>query len=205
MVQVKICGITNIVDAKAALTYGADALGFIFYQKSKRFITPEKARSIIEELPPFTVTVGVFVNSSVGDIYHTVKKSGINTVQLSGDESHSFINSLNYPKIKTVHIGEGSDFDFDQLAKFESIKFLLDSSASYGGSGVTSNWRICKKIAEKFPVILAGGLTPGNVLQAIEYVKPAAVDVSSGVELNPKKKDLKKMQKFISQVKSIRS
>jgi phosphoribosylanthranilate isomerase len=204
MVQVKICGITNLKDAKAALNYGADALGFVFYQKSKRYITPDNARNIIMQLPPFTITVGIFVNSSVGEIYHTVKKSGINTVQLSGDESPSFVNSLNYPRIKALHLAENFIYNQQELEKFENVIFLLDSAVSYGGSGVPANWQVCREIAAAYPVILAGGLTPHNVTQAIEYVRPAAVDVSSGVEQKPGKKNAKKMREFIQTVKKMK-
>ena len=203
MVQVKICGITNIEDAEAALKYGADALGFICYKKSKRYIPASQIHSITQKLPLFTVTVGVFVNPDLEEIHSVVKDSGIRLVQLSGDESPSFVRSLNYPVIKTLHIGDDYNYIQKDLDEFGKVIFLLDSSVSYGGSGVLANWKICKKIANKNPVILAGGLTPENVSKAINYIKPVAVDVSSGVEKNAVKKDLVKIQRFISNVKKL--
>ena len=199
MIQVKICGITNYDDAQAALDYGADAIGFIFSHRSRRFVSSKKVYSIISKLPPFAMTVGVFVNSSREEIESAVKNSGIKMVQLSGDESFSFVNSLSYPKIKAIHIKRNSNAE--ELKKYKNTRFLLDSSVSYGGSGVQADWEICRKIARKYPIILAGGLTSQNIIEAIEYVQPVAVDVSSGVETVGNRKDIKKMREFISIVK----
>jgi phosphoribosylanthranilate isomerase len=203
MIQVKICGITNKEDALAALEAGADALGFIFYPGSKRFIKPDVAGNIIRQLPPFITPVGVFVNNYPADIELACRVSGIGMVQLSGDEQPTALTGITLPVIKTLHIGETfqvDKFDFDAYGK---VHFLLDSAGSWGGSGKTANWQICMEIAKKFKVILAGGLTPDNVAEAIRRVLPAAVDVSSGVEKAPGIKDHEKLQAFISTVKKI--
>jgi phosphoribosylanthranilate isomerase len=201
MVQVKICGITNIDDAMTAIEAGADALGFIFYAKSKRFIDPASAGKIIEQLPPLTTTVGVFVNSSLEDIKLAIKVSKIARVQLSGNESADYIKNIALPVIKTLHIGADFSMDDVNFHAYHHAQLLLDSAGSWGGSGKTAHWGICAKIAQQYKVILAGGLTSENVTEAIKQVKPAAVDVSSGVEKAPGIKDPMKIQAFISNVK----
>lgn len=199
--QVKICGITNIEDAFAALDAGADALGFIFYPKSKRYIAPEAAGSIIKQLPPLTTTVGVFVNTAPEDINEAVKISGITMVQLSGNEPADDITRITRNVIKVLHIGtdfKAESFDFKA---YKTPYFLLDSADVWGGSGEKADWAVCRLIAEKFKVILAGGLTPDNVVEAIKQVQPAAVDVSSGIEKEPGIKDHAKIQEFVSAAK----
>jgi phosphoribosylanthranilate isomerase len=203
MIQVKICGITNKEDAFATLDAGADALGFIFYPLSKRYIEPDAAGDIIRQLPPLVTTVGVFVNEYPANIDLACRVIGINMAQLSGSEPSQDVWNITCPVIKVLHIGEDfsvEQFDFNVYGK---ARFLLDSADSWGGSGKTANWEICRKIAQKYNVILAGGLTPENVAEAIRQVQPAAVDVSSGVEKAPGIKDHSKIRDFISAAKNI--
>jgi phosphoribosylanthranilate isomerase len=201
MIQVKICGITNIDDALTAIEAGADALGFIFYKGSKRFIDPVSAGKIVEHLPPLTTTVGVFVNASPEDIKLACKISRVAMVQLSGNESGDYIGEITLPVIKTLHIDKNLSLDRIDFHAYHQAHLLLDSAGSWGGSGMPAPWKICAKIAKKFKVILAGGLTPENVVEATRQVQPAAVDVSSGVEISPGIKDPLKIQAFISAVK----
>lgn len=202
--RVKICGITNLNDALAAVDAGADALGFIFYPKSSRFISWQEARCIIAELPPFVARVGVFVDADIGTIRQAIVESGINHVQLHGDEPPGFGEDLRLPIIKAFRVAD--ERSLANLDTFPAAAFLLDSftPGQHGGTGATFNWDIAvkAKTAGK-PIILAGGLTPANVGQAVQKVAPYAVDVSSGVESKPGHKDSDKVRRFISAAKSV--
>lgn len=201
MVKVKICGITNLEDAIFACEYGTDALGFVFYKKSPRYIIPEQAGEIIKNLPPFVTTVGVFVNESHAEIDRYINLTGITTVQLHGDEPQDFIDKIGLPVIKAIRIRDEKDIKI--MAKYSVSAFLLDSfTDSYGGSGRTFNWNIAKKAKKYRRIIVSGGLTPENVVSAIEIVRPYGVDVSSGVESRPGKKDNRKVLAFIKAVRS---
>lgn len=201
MVRIKICGITNAEDASAAVEYGADALGFVFYPKSPRCITPENARTIIEALPPFVATVGVFVNETVETINSIRTETGISMIQLHGEEPPALCKA--WPRvIKAFRVAAMSDLD--SLAQYSASAFLLDaySPAGYGGTGQIFNWEIAVEAKRYGRIILAGGLTHDNIAQAVAKVSPYGVDVSSGVEREKGRKDLEKMRLFIERAKA---
>ncbi len=204
MVRVKICGITNREDALRAVEYGADALGFVFYKGSPRYIEPEKASDIIRALPPFVSAVGVFVNEDPLEILRISALTGIDTVQLHGDEKpHSIIYPLKV--IKAIRVRELNDLE--PLKEFSGCNaFLLDtySPESYGGTGQIFNWDIAVEAKRFGRIILAGGLNPDNIERAIRWVHPYGVDVSGGVEKEKGIKDHKKLKAFIKIAKSIK-
>lgn len=197
MVKVKICGITNLDDALVAVAAGADALGFVFYEKSPRFINPVKAAEIILRLPPFVQTVGLFVNEETEQINWTVDYCGIDVVQLHGDETPDDCLEVKRRVIKAFRIQ--NNISIDPLNKYQVSGYLLDawSPDAYGGTGRTFNWELAEAARQYGPVILAGGLLPENVAEAIKVVNPYAVDVSSGVESSLGKKDPQKVRAFI--------
>ncbi len=199
--RVKICGITNSEDAQAAVESGADALGFVF-AKSPRQVTREQARDIIAELPPFVSPVGVFVDEKADTIKGICDFCGIHTVQLHGNESPLYLNDLKgYKIIKAFRIKDA--VDLKHLANYKPHAFLLDSYVKgvMGGTGMTFNWEIAGKAHRYGAIILSGGLTPENVREAIRTVKPYAVDVSSGVEASPGRKDKLLVKRFIANAK----
>jgi len=202
MVRVKVCGITNAVDALRAVELGADALGFIFYKGSKRYIDPRDAHRIISSLPPFISSVGVFVNQTVPEIKGAVETSGVDTVQLHGDETPEFCAMLPYKLIKAVRVKDTVNSDQVELYPVRAILFDKHTDEMYGGTGTSFDWGVLKGINISKKVILSGGLTPENVSRAIEIVKPYGVDVSTGVEDSPGKKNHMKMRKFIEAVKN---
>jgi len=202
MVRVKVCGITNAVDALRAVELGADALGFIFYKGSKRYIDPRDAHRIISSLPPFISSVGVFVNQTVPEIKGAVETSGVDRVQLHGDETPEFCAMLPYKLIKAVRVKDTVNSDQVELYPVRAILFDKHTDEMYGGTGTSFDWGVLKGINISKKVILSGGLTPENVSRAIEIVKPYGVDVSTGVEDSPGKKNHMKMRKFIEAVKN---
>ncbi len=205
MIKVKICGITNIEDAMYAVEYGADALGFVFYNRSPRHVTEKVAKQIISHLPPFILTVGVFVNESVENISKIVKKCDIDIVQLHGDEGPGFCKKVRKRVIKAVRIKNVESLKTLSLYKNKINALLLDSfnEEVYGGTGNRFDWSLAKKAKKHGKIILAGGLNIENVSKAVKLVKPYAVDVSSGVEAGPGKKDKKKVKKFIKMAKGL--
>jgi phosphoribosylanthranilate isomerase len=202
-VRVKICGITNAADAETAVEAGADALGFIFFERSKRYLAPAPAGQIIRKVPPFVTCVGVFVNASKDEIHRAAGESGIGCIQLHGEETPEFASSCQGTVIKAFAI-RGAD-SLHSLREYQTSAFLLDtwSATASGGTGQVFNWEwaIEAKGVGK-PIILAGGLTPDNVAQAVQQVRPYAVDVSSGVELSPGRKNPEKVRRFIEAVKA---
>lgn len=203
-VKVKICGITSREDALGALEAGADALGFVFYSKSPRYIAPKAAAEIIASLPPFISNVGLFVNGSDQEVRQIVERTGIDTLQFHGDESAEDCAPFLRHCIKAFRIADVDSLN--QLPDFHTRAWLLDSfvPGEQGGTGVTFNWALAKQaVSLNRPVILAGGLTADNVQEAIRQVRPYAVDVSSGVESAPGKKDLAKVRAFIQSAKSV--
>ncbi len=203
MTKVKICGITNKEDALYAVECGADALGFIFYEKSPRYIEPFNAKTIIAALPPFVTTVGVFVNKDLNDIRDITLLTGITVVQLHGDESPSYCNLIEGKLIKAIRVK--NDISIEGLKKYDVDAFLLDSfdKNCFGGTGMTFDWKLAEKAKLYGKIILAGGLTPDNVEDAVKKVLPYGVDVGSGVEKKPGIKNKNKVKEFIVRSKAI--
>jgi phosphoribosylanthranilate isomerase len=203
-VKVKICGITSLADAVNATETGADALGFMFYAPSPRNIEPAKVQEIIKDLPAFIKKVGVFVDAEIPFIQKIVEQTGIDTVQLHGNESPSFCDQLSGLTVYKAFRVQDED-SLKQLKTYSVNAWLLDSFTPgvFGGSGATFNWDIAlEAIKLGTPVILAGGLTPENVAEAIRKVRPYGVDVSSGVEISRGKKDPEKVRNFVRNAKS---
>ena len=208
MVKVKICGITNLEDALAAADLGADMLGFNFYEGSKRYVEPAEAAKIIIGLDGRVDPVGVFVNADLGTIQRTVEAAGFAAVQLHGDETPEFVHEVArtccVPVIKALRVSPG--FLVEVVREFSADSILLDvfSPAAFGGTGERFDWRVAVAAKEYTDrLFLAGGLTPENVAAAVELVRPYAVDVASGVESSPRKKDAKKMEAFIRNARGI--
>ena len=199
--RVKICGITNLDDALCAVGNGADAVGFNFYKKSPRYVAPGKAGEIIADLPPFVTPVGVFVNASEVHIDVVVKLAGLRAIQLHGDEPPEACLGHSVPVIRVLRVGQ--DFDAETMRSYLVDTFLLDTAktGSYGGTGKTFDWSRAKEAKAFGRIILAGGLNPDNVAEAIDEVAPYAVDTSSGVEIEPGKKDHEKVRKFLEVAK----
>ena len=203
MVRVKICGITNREDAACAVAHGADALGFNFYPRSPRCISPEGAGHIIRALPPFVTPVGVFVNETRDRIEATVASAGLRAIQLHGDEPPDACVGHSVPVIRAFRVGGG--FDIERMRHYPVDTYLLDTAAKghYGGTGETFDWKIAQEAASRARIILAGGLTPDNVSEAVRTVRPYAVDTSSGVEAAPGKKDHRKLIAFLQIVRTL--
>lgn len=204
MVFVKICGITNLEDALAALSAGADALGFNFYSRSSRFITPARARRIIEELPSEALSVGVFVNESEPEeVKRMADEAGVRAVQLHGDESPAYCRALRERfVIKALRVG--ADFRPESVLEYETDAILLDAfdRDARGGTGRVIDWRLARRTSELVPkLFLAGGLTVENVTEAIAAARPYAVDACSGLECAPGRKDAQRVQTFIRAAK----
>jgi len=204
MVKVKICGITNIDDAKAAVDAGADVIGFIFFKESPRYISPVKAKAIISAIPPFIVKIGVFVDETPEYIQRTVSETGVNLIQLHGNETPEICRSL-CNVIKAFRVKSLDSLDPFNKYKDTVSAFLLDTYTPdiLGGTGQIFNWDIAIEAKQFGRIILAGGLTPDNVADAVKRVAPYAVDVNSGIESKKGKKDHKKMQLFIQRAKAV--
>lgn len=196
--RVKICGITNLSDAETAIVAGVDALGFIFVPETPRYITPNNAAEIIRALPPFITTVGVFRNVEHKEIEGIASKTGITSVQLHGTESPKFCAQISLPVVKVFELQTKEDLQ--SLEDYNVSACLVDKPKSI--SGGTINLELALKARHHTNrLILAGGLTPENVADAVQYVKPYAVDVASGVESEKRKKDPKKIKAFIRAVR----
>lgn len=197
--KVKICGITNLADARVAVAAGADALGFNFHEKSPRFVPLEAAAEISRQLPPFVLRVGVFVNAPADFILHAIRESGLAMLQFHGDEPPEFCSQFGLMTMKAFRVR--GPVTLEEIPQYQTDAYLLDafSSTTFGGTGEKFNWDLAVE-AQKFgkPVFLAGGLTPENVADAIRQVRPFGVDVSSGVESAPGKKDHAKIKAFIT-------
>jgi len=201
MVKVKICGITNIDDAITAAEAGADALGFVFYPESPRFIEPRRARDIIRQLPVFVTAVGVFVDESEDLIRRIIRESGVQVLQFHGSESPVMCTRFREKVIKVIRIK-----DLESIAEMRMYPvgcFLLDTyhSLMKGGTGLSFDWSVAKEAKKYGRIILSGGLTPENVREAIAEVMPYGVDISSGVEIRPGVKDHDKIRAFIDEAK----
>jgi phosphoribosylanthranilate isomerase len=205
MVKVKICGITNLKDARQAFKAGADFLGFNFYPGSPRYVTPHRARGILRRLPKKIESVGVFVNERKNEMLKIARRVGLDYLQLHGEESPATIAHLarNLPVIKAVRVR--NSFRTAQLACYKHVSaFLLDGfdRRRRGGSGKTFRWNIALRAKRAGHIFLAGGLTPENVSEAIRSAKPYAVDVCSGVETKPGKKDPLLVANFMRAVRT---
>ncbi len=201
-IKVKICGITNVEDAIISADYGADAIGFIFYPKSSRYISPDEAARISALLPPFISVVGVFVDASSEFIKEVINKVKIDIVQLHGNESPDFCKMFDCKVIKAFRVQNAQTLEL--CKNYLNISWLLDAFNPdlIGGTGKVFDWKIALKARLlNQRIILSGGLTPENVADAIQKVRPMAVDVSSGIEISPSKKDHQKIKAFIKAVK----
>ncbi len=207
MVTVKVCGMTNEADARAAVEAGADALGFICYRKSPRFVEPNVIKRIVATLPPFVVPVGVFVNEEAQTVRAVMDDTGLMLAQLHGDESAAYCEQLGRPAIKAFRIkGPTAMLALAEYQGRAGIRaFLLDaySDQVYGGTGQVVDWASAAQVAKATRVVLAGGLTPENVGEAIRAVRPYGVDVSSGVESAPGRKDHARVRAFVEAVRLV--
>ena len=200
--KVKICGITNGPDAEAAVEAGADALGFVFYSQSPRAVDVEVAAAVIRALPPFVAKVGVFVDAALPTILEIAGQCGLDTIQLHGGESPELCGRIPLKTIKAFRVQ--NEAVLAELKRFNTSAWLLDGyvAGQPGGTGATFNWTIARQAcALGRPVILAGGLTPANIREAIRQVRPYGVDVSSGVEARAGKKDFAKLRDFLAAAK----
>ena len=213
MARVKICGITSVADALQVAAAGADAIGLVFYKKSSRYVSVEQAVEICEALPPFVSVVALFMNASSDYVHEVIADVHCNMLQFHGDESPSFCSSFDQPYMKAVAMGhkggdasDEDDFNFTEYAdQYPDAKaFLVDGHApgEAGGSGQSFDWQQIP-IDYPAPIILAGGLNPDNVANALQMADVYAVDVSSGVEVEPGIKDATKIQKFMQEVRSV--
>lgn len=205
MVKVKICGLTEVNDALDAVELGADFLGFNFYPESPRFVEPEIAQKILEEIPDNVSKVGVFVNTQISDVVDLAIQLGLDYLQFHGDETPEELNPLGRPWFKAFRLKNMSDLEL--IPAYECEWILLDaySETAYGGTGMTAQWDLvheAKQFGKK--IFLAGGLNPDNVEMAIQAVKPWAIDVASGVESSPGVKDRSKMETLIKRAKGVR-
>ena len=200
--KVKICGITNYEDAKLCIDNGVDALGFIFKESSKRFVSYQTAEKIISKLPDKLLKVGVFVNEELAIVKKVIRLTKINYVQLHGDESIKYINKLNIPIIKSFRVND--KFDFNQLKEYKNYELLLDtySEKEYGGTGKTFNWEVIPKEI-KSKIILAGGISIDNIERIKKEINPFMVDLSSSLESSPGKKDKTKVKDFLNKVSEL--
>lgn len=200
MTYVKICGITNLADALAAVAAGADALGFNFYRPSPRYIEPKAARAIIDQLPAIVLTVGVFVDEESPErVEQIADEAGVAALQLHGDESPDFCRALKDRYVIKV-LSVGRDFDPTRARDYEVQAIMLDAfdRRVRGGTGQTIDWSLARRTRELVPkLFLAGGLAPENVAAAISAVEPYAVDACSALETFPGKKDPQRLRAFI--------
>ena len=209
-IRVKICGITLIEDGLAAVAYGADALGFILYPGSPRYISPANARDISEQLPPFVDRVGVLVDENIETAVQFVKRAGFSCLQLHGTEPVDYCRELKIklPQLKIIKAFRvGDESRPGDFAPYEGCVegFLLDTyvKGEKGGTGEPFDWSVLQGLNLKRPVILAGGLGPGNIAGAIAVADPYAVDINSGVEIEPGKKDHARLRDLMQQIRDI--
>jgi phosphoribosylanthranilate isomerase len=201
-VKVKVCGMTSLKDALVAVEGGSDAVGFIFYKKSPRSVTMKTVREIVLELPPFVDTVGVFVDETAEQINKIADYCNLDIIQLHGDESPTFCKKIRRKVIKAFRIKDMQSVK--KLSSFQVSGFLLDTFSEnlHGGTGKVFDWNLALPAKKFGPVIMAGGLTPNNVQQAVRQIRPYGVDVCSGVESEPGIKDHKKVRAFLNNAKA---
>ena len=206
MTKIKICGIKTVNDAVAAMDAGADLLGFNFYPKSPRYIDPGQCRDIMAVMRKYAqlTYVGVFVNASLAEIQATMETCALTLAQLHGEETPAMLNALYGKAFKAFR---GVPLVLNGFLRESAPAFLVDASVkgTYGGTGVRADWSGAAQLAKEYPILLAGGLTPENVANAIQHVKPWGVDVASGVESAPGVKDVSKIRAFVQAVKSLQT
>jgi phosphoribosylanthranilate isomerase len=204
MIPTKICGITNLDDANVAVENGASAIGFIFYEKSPRTISINNAKSISKHLPKTIARVGVFVNHEKDFINEAISEVPLDMIQLHSDETPDFCNQFDVPILKALRIK--NEASLSVMDQYDVAVFLLDtfSNDQYGGTGETFDWSVLNR-KFKTPIILSGGLNPENILDAIDAVNPSAVDVNSGVESFPGKKDYNKLKSLFKNLNKTQS
>jgi phosphoribosylanthranilate isomerase len=214
MVRIKFCGLTSLSDATAAIELGADLLGFNFYARSPRYLSPADCRSIVQGLAGAVqqagrpvLMVGVFVNHPPEQISTLLKACGLDLAQLSGDEPAEDLHRIGPAAYKAIRPGNDrlpEEAIQAALHRHSAPAFLIDASipGEYGGTGQVADWHMARLAAGYFPLLLAGGLTPENVGQAVQVVQPWGVDVASGIERAPGKKDIHKMESFVTAVKA---
>jgi phosphoribosylanthranilate isomerase len=201
MTRVKICGITSAEDALAAVEAGADALGFVFVPGTPRLVHPETAERIVAGLPPFVTAVGVFVDQPLEEVLRIAARCNLQAVQLHGDEPEAFSRRIPLKVIKAVRVREAPDLR--PIATYPAHAFLLDAfvEGQAGGTGTPISWDLAVQAKGHAPIILSGGLRPETVGLAVRRVRPYGVDVSSGVEMRPGRKDHQKVREFIAAVR----
>jgi len=203
MIGIKVCGITTREDALFISRGGVNALGFIFYEKSPRFISVDRARSISAELPDSIARVGVFVNAPVESVRQTAADCRLTMIQLHGDESPAYCRDISFlPVIKAIAPDGG--MDRDTLNRYRVHAFLVDAKDAQrrGGTGKTADWNTAAVLARQYPLILSGGLNPGNILDALHAVSPRAVDINSGVEDSPGKKNHDRISEIVALIRA---
>ena len=207
LTKIKICGITNVEDAYAAVDLGADALGFIFVPNTPRYIEPQDAARVISKLAPFVTKVGVFADEPLENISQIIGTCGLNAIQLHGSETPEYCDNIRARGraiiIKSFRVkGQNS---LSPIPEYKVSAYLLDTyvKGKKGGTGETFNWNLAIEAKKYGRIIIAGGLTPGNVAEAVRHVQPYAVDVGSGVEAIPGRKDHAKIRAFIENVRSL--
>jgi phosphoribosylanthranilate isomerase len=208
MTFIKICGITNVDDALAAVTAGADALGFNFYKPSPRYVTPQNAREIIAKLPMSVLTVGVFVNEdSPKSVLNIANEAGVTALQLHGDESPAYCCELAKDRYVIKSLAVANDFDLQTVAAYKVEAIMLDTKhfALRGGTGQVFDWSIAREVNEVVPkLFLAGGLSPDNIEEAIATVRPYAIDACSALEDSPGRKNHYRMRDFVETARGVK-
>jgi len=200
--KIKICGITNADDARLCVECGVDALGFIFVERTPRYITPDAAARIVAILPPFVTPVGVFWDHAPGHVKAVAEQCGLGALQFHGEESPEDLQDYRLPVIKTLKVA--GDADLDRMAGYRVAAFLLDSPSrwSEGESRPPIPWDVAAAAARRHPVLLSAGLTPDNVAEAVRRVRPYGVDVNSGVEARPGRKDEPRVRRFVAEARA---
>ncbi|MCL4534758.1 MAG: phosphoribosylanthranilate isomerase [Bacteroidetes bacterium] len=201
-VKVKVCGITSLEDALAALQAGADALGFIFVPDTPRCVAPGLVREIVEQLPPFVTKVGVFADADLEHVRETMAECGLDLAQLHGGESPAYCEALFPRDIKSFRVKDAGSLA--EMDRYPAAAYLLDTYVAGvpGGTGRSFDWRLARGAAAQRPIVLSGGLTPENVAEAVRTARPYAVDVGSGVEARPGVKDHEKLRAFVQAAKA---
>lgn len=200
--RIKVCGITNLEDARLCVDAGADALGFIFVEGTPRYVTPDTVARIVAALPPFVTPVGVFWDHAPGHVKAVAEQCGLGALQFHGDEAPEDLETYRQPLIKTLKVAGSADLD--RMAGYRVAAFLLDSHArwSEGLARPVIPWDVAAEMARRHPVLLSAGLTPDNVGEAVRRVRPYGVDVNSGVEARPGRKDPERVARFVSRARA---